>query len=172
MGQSFREHKKSVGLQVCGMTLLLMLCFVFYKTSFVKYTLLWLTTIVFLAIALFFLYLLLLLVPKLFAVTHGHFKCHNSSLCTLHKAQRPENSFCVSSLDFHLGYIIFKKPYSCFIFLVHILVPYISKLCPSLSLSLFRMNSIRAVQQLRACGVLETIRISAAGFPSRSVSSK
>lgn len=29
----------------------------------------------------------------------------------------------------------------------------------------------RAVQQLRACGVLETIRISAAGFPSRCVCS-
>jgi len=27
----------------------------------------------------------------------------------------------------------------------------------------------RAVQQLRACGVLETIRISAAGYPSRLV---
>ncbi|KAK3526293.1 hypothetical protein QTP70_022697 [Hemibagrus guttatus] len=31
----------------------------------------------------------------------------------------------------------------------------------------FVMNPIRAVQQLRACGVLDTIRISAAGFPSR-----
>ncbi|XP_018521855.1 unconventional myosin-Va [Lates calcarifer] len=31
----------------------------------------------------------------------------------------------------------------------------------------FTMDPFRAVQQLRACGVLETIRISAAGFPSR-----
>lgn len=31
----------------------------------------------------------------------------------------------------------------------------------------FMMNPSRAAQQLRACGVLETIRISAAGFPSR-----
>ncbi|XP_067090448.1 unconventional myosin-Va-like isoform X1 [Osmerus mordax] len=31
----------------------------------------------------------------------------------------------------------------------------------------FTMDPVRAVQQLRACGVLETIRISAAGFPSR-----
>lgn len=31
----------------------------------------------------------------------------------------------------------------------------------------FDYNPKRAVQQLRACGVLETIRISAAGFPSR-----
>lgn len=31
----------------------------------------------------------------------------------------------------------------------------------------FMMDPHRAVQQLRACGVLETIRISAAGFPSR-----
>ena len=31
----------------------------------------------------------------------------------------------------------------------------------------FSFDPKRAVQQLRACGVLETIRISAAGFPSR-----
>jgi myosin-5 len=31
----------------------------------------------------------------------------------------------------------------------------------------FVFENVRAVQQLRACGVLETIRISAAGFPSR-----
>ena len=31
----------------------------------------------------------------------------------------------------------------------------------------FDYNPQRAVQQLRACGVLETVRISAAGFPSR-----
>ncbi|CAJ0939028.1 unnamed protein product, partial [Ranitomeya imitator] len=31
----------------------------------------------------------------------------------------------------------------------------------------FTFDSKRAVQQLRACGVLETIRISATGFPSR-----
>lgn len=30
-----------------------------------------------------------------------------------------------------------------------------------------RFDSRRAVEQLRACGVLETIRISAAGYPSR-----
>ncbi|XP_075988529.1 dilute class unconventional myosin [Anticarsia gemmatalis] len=31
----------------------------------------------------------------------------------------------------------------------------------------FNFDTVRAVNQLRACGVLETIRISAAGFPSR-----
>ncbi|XP_073327527.1 unconventional myosin-Va-like [Pagrus major] len=31
----------------------------------------------------------------------------------------------------------------------------------------FTLDPLRAVQQLRACGILETIRISAAGFPSR-----
>ncbi|XP_069564291.1 unconventional myosin-Va-like [Brachyistius frenatus] len=31
----------------------------------------------------------------------------------------------------------------------------------------FMLDPVRAVQQLRACGILETIRISAAGFPSR-----
>ena len=30
-----------------------------------------------------------------------------------------------------------------------------------------RFEPKRVVEQLRACGVLETIRISAAGFPSR-----
>ena len=30
-----------------------------------------------------------------------------------------------------------------------------------------RLEPKRAVQQLRACGVLETIRLSAAGYPSR-----
>ena len=33
----------------------------------------------------------------------------------------------------------------------------------------FTFEPKRAIQQLRACGVLETIRISAAGYPSRSV---
>lgn len=31
----------------------------------------------------------------------------------------------------------------------------------------FRYDSRRVVQQLRACGVLETIRISAQSYPSR-----
>ena len=31
----------------------------------------------------------------------------------------------------------------------------------------FKFDNKRAVQQLRACGVLETVRISAAGYPSR-----
>ena len=34
-------------------------------------------------------------------------------------------------------------------------------------MSKFRFDVRRAVQQLRACGVLETVRISAAGYPSR-----
>ena len=36
-----------------------------------------------------------------------------------------------------------------------------------LHLECLRFDPKRAVQQLRACGVLETIRISAAGYPSR-----
>ena len=31
----------------------------------------------------------------------------------------------------------------------------------------FTFDPMRAIQQLRACGVLETVRISAAGYPSR-----
>lgn len=47
---------------------------------------------------------------------------------------------------------------------------YIRCIKPNDSKQPFEYNSPRAVQQLRACGVLETIRISAAGFPSRLVS--
>lgn len=44
---------------------------------------------------------------------------------------------------------------------------YVRCIKPNDSKSPFEYNPKRAVQQLRACGVLETIRISAAGFPSR-----
>ncbi|CAH1990989.1 unnamed protein product [Acanthoscelides obtectus] len=44
---------------------------------------------------------------------------------------------------------------------------YVRCIKPNDSKSAFDYNPTRVVQQLRACGVLETIRISAAGFPSR-----
>lgn len=44
---------------------------------------------------------------------------------------------------------------------------YVRCIKPNDSKVQFEYNPVRAVQQLRACGVLETIRISAAGFPSR-----
>lgn len=44
---------------------------------------------------------------------------------------------------------------------------YVRCIKPNDTKSAFDYNPQRAVQQLRACGVLETIRISAAGFPSR-----
>lgn len=44
---------------------------------------------------------------------------------------------------------------------------YVRCIKPNDSKSAFEYNPKRAVQQLRACGVLETIRISSAGFPSR-----
>lgn len=44
---------------------------------------------------------------------------------------------------------------------------YVRCIKPNDSKTAFEYNPKRAVQQLRACGVLETIRISAAGFPSR-----
>ncbi|XP_074488727.1 unconventional myosin-Va-like [Sebastes fasciatus] len=44
---------------------------------------------------------------------------------------------------------------------------YVRCIKPNDNKSPFIMDPVRAVQQLRACGVLETIRISAAGFPSR-----
>ncbi|KAB0805025.1 hypothetical protein PPYR_01995 [Photinus pyralis] len=44
---------------------------------------------------------------------------------------------------------------------------YVRCIKPNDSKAAFEYNPQRAVQQLRACGVLETIRISAAGFPSR-----
>uniref|UniRef100_A0A667Z492 Myosin VAb n=1 Tax=Myripristis murdjan TaxID=586833 RepID=A0A667Z492_9TELE len=44
---------------------------------------------------------------------------------------------------------------------------YVRCIKPNDHKSPFTMDPVRAVQQLRACGILETIRISAAGFPSR-----
>jgi len=44
---------------------------------------------------------------------------------------------------------------------------YIRCIKPNDEKKAFVFDPLRAVQQLRACGVLETIRISAAGFPSR-----
>lgn len=48
-----------------------------------------------------------------------------------------------------------------------IFVKILHSLSDSLAFAFCRFDSRRAVQQLRACGVLETIRISAAGYPSR-----
>lgn len=44
---------------------------------------------------------------------------------------------------------------------------YIRCIKPNDAKEAFEYSPVRAVQQLRACGVLETIRISAAGFPSQ-----
>ncbi|XP_031836007.1 dilute class unconventional myosin isoform X3 [Nomia melanderi] len=44
---------------------------------------------------------------------------------------------------------------------------YVRCIKPNDTKEAFEYNPVRAVQQLRACGVLETIRISAAGFPSQ-----
>jgi myosin-5 len=44
---------------------------------------------------------------------------------------------------------------------------YVRCIKPNDNKAAFEFNNIRAVQQLRACGVLETIRISSNGFPSR-----
>ena len=44
---------------------------------------------------------------------------------------------------------------------------YVRCIKPNDTKEAFGYNTERVVQQLRACGVLETIRISAAGYPSR-----
>ena len=44
---------------------------------------------------------------------------------------------------------------------------YVRCIKPNDSKVAFEFDPKRAVQQLRACGVLETVRISAAGYPSR-----
>ena len=63
---------------------------------------------------------------------------------------------------------------SCkFLFLVTLYLVETTSLMTSLTLitllciNVYRFNPQRVIEQLRACGVLETIRISAAGFPSR-----
>lgn len=44
---------------------------------------------------------------------------------------------------------------------------YIRCIKPNDRKAAFMFNPQRTIQQLRACGVLETVRISAAGYPSR-----
>ncbi|XP_074534427.1 unconventional myosin-Va-like isoform X2 [Halichoeres trimaculatus] len=44
---------------------------------------------------------------------------------------------------------------------------YVRCIKPNDNKASFSLDPVRAVQQLRACGILETVRISAAGFPSR-----
>lgn len=44
---------------------------------------------------------------------------------------------------------------------------YIRCIKPNDDKASFDFNNVRAIQQLRACGVLETIKISSNGFPSR-----
>ena len=44
---------------------------------------------------------------------------------------------------------------------------YIRCIKPNDKKAKYTMNNLRAMQQLRACGVLETVRISSAGFPSK-----
>lgn len=46
---------------------------------------------------------------------------------------------------------------------------YVRCIKPNDTKEAFGYTTERVVQQLRACGVLETIRISAAGYPSRCV---
>lgn len=49
---------------------------------------------------------------------------------------------------------------------------YVRCIKPNDEKAAFQFDPKRAVQQLRACGVLETVRISAAGYPSRFVSTE
>lgn len=44
---------------------------------------------------------------------------------------------------------------------------YIRCIKPNDNKGAFEFENLRAIQQLRACGVLETIKISSNGFPSR-----
>lgn len=44
---------------------------------------------------------------------------------------------------------------------------YIRCIKPNDNKGSFEFDNVRAIQQLRACGVLETIKISSNGFPSR-----
>ena len=44
---------------------------------------------------------------------------------------------------------------------------YVRCIKPNDNKGAFEFNNVRAIQHLRACGVLETIKISSNGFPSR-----
>lgn len=90
------------------------------------------------------------LVSSIPAPINGHPEQHHSALCPLHKVQWPQTALSVRKIR----YPVFMS------------IRFWSYLFKSLYI---RFDPKRAVQQLRACGVLETIRISAAGYPSRQV---
>lgn len=62
----------------------------------------------------------------------------------------------------------FRDSLSLLIQTLHATTPhYVRCIKPNEDKSAFKWDAPKIVQQLRACGVLETVRISAAGFPSR-----
>uniref|UniRef100_A0A8B9KCU6 Myosin VB n=1 Tax=Astyanax mexicanus TaxID=7994 RepID=A0A8B9KCU6_ASTMX len=71
--------------------------------------------------------------------------------------------------DLHLiGSVTFRNSLHLLMETLNATTPhYVRCIKPNDSKEAFVFDSRRAVQQLRACGVLETIRISAAGYPSR-----
>lgn len=96
-------------------------------------------------------FLELLPVPSVPPDADGHPQQHHSSLRPLHQAQRSQTGFFVRLLLLFVPLRSFRGEGGC------------TEIC-----CLSRFDPRRTVQQLRACGVLETIRISAAGYPSRS----
>lgn len=98
-----------------------------------------------------------LAVPSVLADADGHPQQHSTSLRPLHQAQRPQGSFFVWIKKF------LQMSLSIFFCFVLIWNKCLIWLC-----WFVRFDPHRTVQQLRACGVLETIRISAAGYPTRS----
>uniref|UniRef100_A0AAQ4QY18 Myosin VAb n=1 Tax=Gasterosteus aculeatus aculeatus TaxID=481459 RepID=A0AAQ4QY18_GASAC len=68
----------------------------------------------------------------------------------------------------HLRFVQFRQSLHLLMDTLNATTPhYVRCIKPNDNKSPFIMDPVRAVQQLRACGILETIRISAAGFPSR-----
>lgn len=86
------------------------------------------------------------------AAPDGNPEQHHPTLRPLHKTQRPQTALPVRNKSYLFS--VFVSVFVC----VRNLIPFHLRFDPK-----------RAVQQLRACGVLETIRISAAGYPSRHV---
>ena len=75
---------------------------------------------------------------------------------------------CCPIINYLLYSLQFRESLSKLMATLNSTVPhYIRCIKPNDRKAAFEFNPQRSIQQLRACGVLETVRISAAGYPSR-----
>lgn len=123
--------------------------------------------------------LFVFLYNKIFFLLYSYIPYYHLTLCSL-------NSFKMSTFDhccfsrkvakyfywaikiIYVTFIQFRESLKALMEVLNRTTPhYVRCIKPNDEKMAFQFDPKRAIQQLRACGVLETIRISAAGYPSR-----